>query len=169
MTAMTTQSTMDIHNSVARLLAKPMLPNAAKANRIVRRRQNRASTALAPGCVGPSGRSARRRCSTSYRMCLAEIVAADRFIERVRKPPHRGDAGSAQRRADALCLDEGREDRKREVCMTCLDRLIEPVRQLAFARQRAIPFAPVIGNAADLPERQLQIDQREGHVGPGMC
>ena len=52
--------------------------------------------------------------------------------------------------------------------MTGLDRLIEPVRQFALARQRAIPFAVVIGEAADLPLRQFQIDQRQRGVGPGL-
>ena len=31
----------DIHNSAARLLPKPMLPNAAKITRMIIRRQNR--------------------------------------------------------------------------------------------------------------------------------
>ena len=43
--------------------------------------------------------------------------------------------------------------------MMRLDRLIEPIRQFAVARQRTIPFAAVLGDAADLPLRQLEIDQ----------
>ena len=51
--------------------------------------------------------------------------------------------------------------------MMGFDRLIEPVGQFAFARQRAMPFALVIGDAANLPLRQFQIDQRQRRIGPG--
>jgi len=47
------------------------------------------------------------------------------------------------------------------------DWLIQPVRQFALARQRAMPFAVVIGKAADLPLRQFQIDQRQRRISPG--
>src|SRR5216683_1426816 len=50
--------------------------------------------------------------------------------------------------------------------MMGLDRLIEPIRKLALARQRAIPLALVIGDAANLPLRQFQIDQRQRCIGP---
>src|SRR5712671_6681214 len=46
--------------------------------------------------------------------------------------------------------------------MAGFDRAVEPVRQ----RQRAVPFAVIISYAADLPLRQLQIDQRQRRVGP---
>ena len=78
-----------------------------------------------------------------------------------------GNAGPARRRADALGLDERAQDRQRQIGVAGLDRLIEPVRQLALARQRAMPFALVIGDAADLPLRQFQIDQRQRRIGPG--
>jgi hypothetical protein len=51
--------------------------------------------------------------------------------------------------------------------MTAFDRMIEPVRQFAFARQCAKPFTFIIGDAADLPLRQFQIDQRQRSIGPG--
>src|SRR3954467_10165907 len=40
-----------------------------------------------------------------------------------------------------------------------LDRGVEPVRQFALARESAMPFTLVIGDAADLPERQLPLHQ----------
>ena len=46
------------------------------------------------------------------------------------------------------------------------DRLIEPFWKLAQARQCAMPFAFIIGEAADLPLRQLQVDQRKRRIGP---
>ena len=55
----------------------------------------------------------------------------------------------------------------RKIGMAAFDRFIEPVGQFALARQRAVPFAIVIGKTADLPLRQLQIDQRQRRIGPG--
>jgi len=51
--------------------------------------------------------------------------------------------------------------------MLRLHRLIEPFRQLAVARQCAIPFAAVIGDPANLPLRQLEIDQRHRGFAKG--
>ena len=45
--------------------------------------------------------------------------------------------------------------------------MIEPIGEFAFARQRAVPFALIIGDAAKLPLRQFQVDQRERRIGPG--
>jgi hypothetical protein len=42
--AMTPLRTMDIHSNAARLLPKPMLPNAAKITRTIIRRKKRTST-----------------------------------------------------------------------------------------------------------------------------
>jgi len=38
------------------------------------------------------------------------------------------------------------------------DRLIEPFGEFALARQRAMPFPLVIGDAPDLPLRQFEIN-----------
>ena len=97
-----------------------------------------------------------------------EIVAADRLVEGVGAPRRGRNAGPARRCADALGLDERAQDRQRQVGVTGLDRLIQPIGQFALARQRAVPFALVIGEAADLPLRQFQIDQRQRGVGPGL-
>jgi hypothetical protein len=80
---------------------------------------------------------------------------------------HGGNARPARGHAAALGLDEGAQDRQRQIAMVGLDRLIEPVRQFAFARERAVPFAFVVGEAADLPPRQLKFDQRQRRIGPG--
>src|SRR5262249_42205988 len=98
---------------------------------------------------------------------LTEIVAANGFIQVASVSADRGNAGPAFRRADTLGFDESTEDRERQVCMPRLDALIEPIGKLALARQRAIPFALVIGEAPNVPERQFQIDQRQRRVGPG--
>lgn len=100
------------------------------------------------------------------RLPLCEVVAANGLIERHRFLRRGRNTGPAQWRADASRLDKSTEDRKREVGVTGFYRLIEPFGQFALARQRAIPFTVVIGEAADLPLRQLQIDQRECCVGP---
>ena len=94
-------------------------------------------------------------------MPSAEIVATALHVERVRDRARRRHARLAQRRGHGLRFDESGQDRQREILMVPLDRLIEPVRQLAVARQRAVPFAAVIGDAADLPLRQFEIDQRQ--------
>src|SRR5262249_36988660 len=80
---------------------------------------------------------------------------------------HAGNAGAGLRKANALRLDKGAEDGERQLRMPAFDTLVEPVRQLALARQRAIPFAVVIDDATNLPERQFEIDQRQRRIGPG--
>ena len=45
--------------------------------------------------------------------------------------------------------------------------MIEPIGKLTLARQRAVPLARVIGDAANLPLRQFQIDQRKRCIRPG--
>ena len=97
-----------------------------------------------------------------------EIVAADRFIREICVLRHGWNAGPARRRSDALRFHKCTQHRQRQIGVAGFDRLIQPVRQVALARQRAIPFTIVVGEAADLPLRQLQIDQRERCVGPGL-
>src|SRR5579871_3673726 len=50
--------------------------------------------------------------------------------------------------------------------MAGLNRLIEPVGQLALARQGAMPLAGIINNAANLPLWQFQFEQGQHRVGP---
>src|SRR5206468_8437006 len=95
-----------------------------------------------------------------------EIVAANRLVERVRILRYHRYAGPARRRADTAGLDERAQDRQRQIGVAAFDRLIEPFRQLALARERAVPFAFVIGDTADLPLRQFEIDQSKRCVGP---
>ena len=64
-----------------------------------------------------------------------------------------------------LGLDEGAQDRQRQIRVAGFDRPVEPVGQLAFARQGAVPLALVIGDAANLPQRKLQVDQRQRGIG----
>ena len=42
--------------------------------------------------------------------------------------------------------------------MTSLDRLVQPLGKFALPRQRTVPLALVVGDAAYLPKRQFQID-----------
>src|SRR5215472_3213403 len=76
-------------------------------------------------------------------------------------------AGTAEGCRDLLSLDDRDQDRQSEVRMPGIDRLIQPVRKFALARERAVPFARIISNAADMPQRQLQLDQRQRCIGPG--
>jgi len=78
-----------------------------------------------------------------------------------------GNARAARRCRDALGLDERAQHRQRQIGVANLDRPVEPVGKLALARQGAIPFALVIGDAANLPQRQFQIDQRQRGIDPG--
>jgi hypothetical protein len=64
-------------------------------------------------------------------------------------------------------VDEGAEDRQRQIRVPGFGRLVEPVRQLALARQGAIPRAAVIGDPPHVPVRKREIDQRQGRVGAG--
>src|SRR3954454_9717045 len=82
---------------------------------------------------------------------LAEIFAADRLIERVRRGTNSGNARTRNFQGQCLDLDESRQQRQRKIDVAGLDRGVEPVRQLTFARERTVPFALVIGDAADLP------------------
>src|SRR5512138_320288 len=72
-----------------------------------------------------------------------EIVAADRLIEGIDALRRARNAGPDRRCADTFGLDERAQDGQRQVRVTGLDRLIEPIGKLAFPRQRAVPFAVV--------------------------
>src|SRR5450631_4148660 len=168
---------VDIHSSAARLLPKPMLPNAANSVRMIIRRPKRAITWVDLSCCdrfgscamcqGPDGYALRGPRDTHRRHTDAasrdngsfapsgEIVGEQRLVERARGARHHGDAGPARRRSHVLGVDERAQNCQRQIRMTGLDRLIEPIRKLALARQRAIPLALIIGDAANLPLRQF--------------
>src|SRR6202035_4357537 len=172
MVPMTAQRIIDIHINASRLLPKPMLANAAKITRMLTRRKKRTSTWMdfwgdfcSRDRFGSCAKSQNSGIAGEPR--LREIVAAERLIERVGVARYGGHARPALGRADTLGLDERAQDRQRQIRMTGLDRSIEPVGKLALARQRAVPLALVIGDAANLPERQLEVDQRQRGVGPG--
>src|SRR3977135_3419879 len=98
-------------SNAARLLPKPMLPNAAKITRMIMRRQKRTSTWVDFNSRGRFGTCAKIR--SSYNRSLAEIIAADRLVERVCVTTHGGDACPASGRSDALGVDEGAHNRQR--------------------------------------------------------
>src|ERR1700687_4109410 len=167
MAPMTALRVMDIDSTAARLLPKPMLPNAAKIARTLIRRKKRTSTWVDLSSRGRFGSCAKTRNSDNRLFAvLREIVAADRLVERACVARHHGDACPARRCIDALGVDERAQDGQRQIRVTGVDRLIEPIGKLALARQRAIPLALVIGDAANLPLRQFQIDQGQRCVGP---
>src|SRR5664279_1945845 len=168
MLPITTLRMIDIHSSAARLLPKPMLANAAKKTRMLVRSRKRTSTWVELSCRGRCGDCAKTGYSDGRSSAAsAEIVAADRLAERVNLARHRGNAGPARRRTEAPGVYERAQDRQRQIRMPGFDRMIEPIRQFALARQRAVPLAVIIGDATKLPLRQFQIDQRQRRIGPG--
>src|SRR6202048_4757501 len=168
MAPMTALRMMDIDSNAARLLPKPMAPNAAKITRMLIRRQKRTSTWVYLSCRGKCGSCAQTRNSDNRPFAaLREIVAADRLVERACVARHHGDACPARWCIDALGVDERAQNCQRQIRVTGFDRSIEPIGQLTLARQRAIPLALVIGDAANLPLRQFQVDQRKRRIGPG--
>ena len=136
--------------------------------RMLIRRKKRISTRVDLISRDRSGSCAKTPNSDASRFRgLVEIIAAYCLVRRAYAPRHGGDAGAARRRADALGLDERAQDRQRQIRVMGFDRLIEPFGKLALARQRAMPFAFVIGDAANLPLRQFEVDQRQRGIGPG--
>src|SRR5258708_37496307 len=82
MVPMTALRMIDIPNKAARLLPKPMLPNAAKITRMIVRRKKRATTWVGLNSRGRFGSCAKtRKFRRSFARALAEIVAADRLVE----------------------------------------------------------------------------------------
>src|SRR6267142_1365238 len=96
MVAMTVLRMVDIPSNAARLLPKPMLPNAAKTTRTIIRRQKRMSTWVDLSSRGRFGTCAKvRKLRRPLVRGLAEIVAADRLVERICVARDRGHAGAA--------------------------------------------------------------------------
>ena len=108
-----------------------------------------------------------RRSLCKRNISSTKVVAAGWLKERACIGRDAGNARPARRCGDALGFDERAQDRQRQIGVMAFDRPVEPIRQLALTRERAIPLALVIGDAADLPQRQLQIDQRQRRIGPG--
>src|SRR5260221_9590782 len=134
MLPMTALRMIDIPNKAARLLPKPMLPNAAKITRMIVRRRKRATTWVGLNSRGRFGSCAKtRKFRRSFARGLAEIVAADGLVERVCVARHGGHAGDACRRSDSLRVDESAQDRHRPIGGAGLDRSIEANAQLPFA------------------------------------
>src|SRR5258706_15184949 len=102
--------------------------------------------------VPGSGRRHRSQQAATVRSRrLREVMGTDRLVKWIQVARYNGNAGPALGRTDALCVDVCAQDRQRQIGVMTFDRSIEPVGQLALARQRAIPLALVIGDAADLP------------------
>ena len=109
-------------------------------------------------------REGRQRREPTHRFApplSGEIVAANRLVGADGRGPARPERWSDSTARRRVAPPKRAQDRQRQVGITGLDGLIQPVRQLALVRQRAMPFAVVVGEAADLPLRQFQIDQRE--------
>jgi hypothetical protein len=128
MVPMTALRMVDIPSNAARLLPKPMLPNAAKTTRMIIRRQKRTSTWVDLSSRGRFGTCAKvRKLRRPLVRGLAEIVAAHRLVERIHFVRHGGDAGPASGRSEALGVDECAQDRQRQIGVVGFDRSIEPV------------------------------------------
>src|SRR6266566_3429046 len=139
---------IDIQSSVARLLAKPMLPKAAKQARMTKANEDPAGVQLSRQIWKLSQ---DRKTPAIVVVGSTEMIAGDWLIERVGFTRRRGNARAARRRCNALRLNERAQDGHRQVRVSGLDGSIEPIGQFSFARQRAVPFALVIGDAANLP------------------
>src|SRR5258706_14917075 len=101
MVPMTALRMIDIPNKAARLLPKPMLPNAAKITRMIVRRKKRATTWVGLNSRGRFGSCAKtRKFRRSFARGLAEIVAADGLVERVCVARHGGHPRGTFSRSD---------------------------------------------------------------------
>src|SRR5260370_29210882 len=93
----TAQRTIDIHKSAPRPRAKPMLAKAAKATRMLIRTKKRMSTWVDRSSRDRFGSWATTQNSGVGGRGSAEIVAADRLVERVGVARYRGRASAARR------------------------------------------------------------------------
>src|ERR1700741_3065321 len=92
---------------------------------------------------------ARYQSSSSWTVSshLREIVDRQWLVEIACCRLHGGHAGTALPLTDAPGLDKCAQDGERQIRVPDLDGFVEPVRQLALARQRAIPFTVVVSEA----------------------
>ena len=134
MTPMTALRTVDMHSNATRLLPKPMLPSVAKITRMIIRRPKRAITWVDRSCCDKFGNCAKISNSDGGSFAvLREIVGQERIIKCARLARYDGDTCPARRRSDPLGLDEGAQDRQRQIGMVGFDRLIQPFGKLALA------------------------------------
>ena len=66
----------------------------------------------------------------------------------------------------AAGLEECEQDRQRQALVIGHRKLIETKRQPWMPGQRAVPLVVLVDEAAKLPFRQLELDQRKGRIGP---
>ncbi len=161
-----------------RLLPKPMLAKLAKMTRMIIRRKKRTTTWVDRSSRGRLGKlrqgwklhkarnsevvrrsfaASRRnyRSRPAYRRCWRRAARWERWSAR---------DGALVRWASTIRA----QNSQRQIRVPGFDRLVEPFGKFAFAGQRAVPFALIIGDAANLPLRQFEVDQRECSVGPGL-
>jgi len=128
MAPMTAARMADIHSNAARLLAKPMLPSVAKTTRMIIRRPKRNIT-----WIDFDSRERWGDCATTGKpAALSEIVGQNRVVERICLTRHEGNAGPARWCMGEPRIDEGAQDRQRQIRVMGLDRLIQPFRKLAL-------------------------------------
>ena len=175
MVPMTALRMMDIHSNATRLRPKPILPNVAKITRMNIRRQKRMITWADLSSCGRFGSCAKIRdsdgCACYGLVCangsifkwwnrteLGEIIAANRLelitsCLRYRRPARLSRRFNLPKR-----FDVGADNCERKAGMGSLDRLVQPLREFALPGHGAVPLAFIVGDAAYLPKRQLQID-----------
>jgi hypothetical protein len=133
MAPITAQRMIDIPSNAERPLPKPTLAKAAKITRMLVRRKKRMSTWVDLSSRDIFGSPNTRNSGASSFAALAEIVAADRLVQRIQVARYYGHAWPARRSGDSLGLDERAEDRQRQIRMVAFNRPVEPVRKLALA------------------------------------
>ena len=146
---------VDIASSAARLRLKPTPPKAEKATRMVIRTAKRSSTWLNRTSCGvvELGHDCENVGSGGSCFNPSSIGSVARGRAGV---PRVWNAGPAFGGAAAPRFDERAQDRKRKLGMTRLGRLVEPVGQLALARDRG-------RNAIRPPRRPRRRTCQSGH------
>jgi hypothetical protein len=94
-----------------------------------------------------------------------EVVATQRALDHWPKLRNAGD-GSARRNAPSACFDKCPQYRQRQHLVTGVRGIVHCRRQIRLLRQRAQPLAVFANKAADIPVRQLDLDQGKYGIGP---
>src|ERR1700722_12042853 len=116
MTPITALKMTDIQSNTVKLRSKPTAPNPAKTTRTAVRRMKRTRTWIDPGRCGRFGNWAKGRNSGKCAFAgLAEIVAADRLIERTGVARYAGNAGPALGRREILRFNERSQKRQGQI------------------------------------------------------